>query len=164
MSIICCARPLWRFVCAWRSATEDGSSQPPGQALGTWVATALARDGRDLLLALETETCLTIVCELASETTFAAQWKQALAAAFADLAVPLIWLTPDACSPRLRSIEGGPLDTRLATAAFVCDTELHFHTDLRLVQARLNEFPYDHPPHYVPAIAVRRLFGIGRRS
>ncbi|HTL45404.1 MAG TPA: hypothetical protein VL262_13765 [Vicinamibacterales bacterium] len=148
---------------AWRAATEDGSSQPPGQVLGTWVATALARDGCDLLLALETETCLTIVCELGSETTFAGRWKQALEAAFAELAVPLARLTPDVCSPRLRAIAGGPLDTRLATAAFVCDTELHFHTDLRLVQAQLNEFPFDHPPHYVPAIAVRRLFGTARR-
>jgi len=128
--------------------------------LGTWIATALARDGRDLLLAVETETCLTIVCELGSETTFAGQWKQALEGAFADLAVPLVLLAPDAYSPRLRPFERGDLDTRLATAAFVCDTELHFHTDLRVVQAQLNAFPYDQPPHYVPAIAVRRLFGI----
>jgi hypothetical protein len=163
MSIMCCARPLWRFVRAWRSAAEDGAPQPPGQVLGTWVATSLARDGCDLLLALETETCLTIVCELGSETTFAGRWTQALEAAFAELAVPLARLTPDVCSPRLRAIAGGPLDTRLATAAFVCDTELHFHTDLRLVQAQLNEFPFDHPPHYVPAIAVRRLFGTARR-
>lgn len=158
--MIRCARPLWRFVRAWRSAIEDGPPEPPGQVLGTWVATALARDGRDLLLAVETETCLTIVCELGSETTFAGEWKHALEAAFADLAVPFLLLTADACSPCLRPFEGGHLDTRLATAAFVCDTELHFRTDLRVVQAQLNEFPYDHPPHYVPAIAVRRLFGI----
>lgn len=160
MSIVVCAPPLWRFVRAWRSASADRHPTMPPGALGLWAATALTRGGRAIVLSVEIETYLTLVCDLGSESTFPRQWKQSLEAAFEDMQVPLARLRSDTCAPRLQPVDDGRLDSVLASVEFVCDTELHFQSDLRVVQRRLNDFPHDHPPDYVPSIAVRRLFGL----
>ena len=101
------------------------------------------------------------MCELGSETTFNGRWKQALEAAFEDMKVPLACLPADVV-PRLQRIKDDAWDRTLDAVEFVCDTELHFQSDLRIVQRELNEFPHDHPPHYAPVVAVRRLFGLRR--
>jgi hypothetical protein len=160
VSIIMCAPPLWRFVRAWRTASAEPDPAVSAGTLGRWAATALTRGARDILLGVETATCLAIVCELGSETTFTRRWKQALEAAFEDMRVPLACLPGDVCVPRLQRIKDEAWDRTLDAVEFVCDTELHLQSDLRIVQRELNEFPHDHPPHYVPVVAVRRLFGL----
>jgi hypothetical protein len=50
------------------------------------------------------------------------------------------------------------LHEALETVDFVCGIELEYHTDLRVVQRRLNDFPHPLPPDCVPEVAVRRLF------
>lgn len=157
MALLLCSPALWRFVRAWRSANRGEAPAGSGGVLETWSATVLTSGIRDIVLGVEHETWLSLVCELGAETTFAARWRQALDAAFEDMRLPLTDGAREARVPRLQAAENGQFEPALAAAAFVCDTELHYQSDLRIVQRRLNEFPHDHPPDYVPVIAVRRL-------
>ena len=161
MPLVLCSPPLWRLVRAWRSAESGAAADSVGGGtLATWSATVFRRGARDILVSVEMETWLTLVCELGSETTFPARWKQSLATAFEDMRVPLPGSLREHSVPRLRKADDDRQDASLASVGFVCDTELHFQPDLRIVQRRLNEFPHDHPPHYVPLIAVRRLLAL----
>lgn len=92
---------------------------------------------------------------------FAASWKSALATILEDLDVPTarISLESGVASFRLEPLADERAAAMLAAVEFVCDTELYYQPDLRIAQRRLNEFPHDHPPHYAPITAIRRLFG-----
>jgi hypothetical protein len=163
MPIIMCSATMWRFVRLWRSAQSKPRAPGGAAVLGPWAATVFSDTRRDLVLSVETRTCLTVICRFGAEGTFPAAWSTALRAALEDLAVP-----PD----RIAAEVGARTDLRLerltddrfrdvlGTIEFVCDTELFFDKDVRVVQRNLNEFPHDHPPDYVPFVAVRRLFGM----
>ena len=159
VAILQCSPALWRFVRAWRFADAGAPSGGSADALAVWSATVLTRGARDIVLGVEQHTWLALVCELGAETTFAGRWKQALELAFDDMRLPLTDQVRGAGVPRMHRAEEGRIEAALSSAAFVCGTELHFQPDLRIVQRRLNEFPHDHPPDYVPAVAVRRLLG-----
>lgn len=152
---------MWRFVRAWRSARGRPVAHVK-RALGPWAATVIDGSRGELVLAVECQTCLTLLFELGAEATFASAWKSALTASLHDISIPAARIGDEA-APRAFRLEPC-VDERsnvmLSAVEFVCDTELHYQSDLAIVQRRLNEFPYDHPPDYAPITAVKRLFGV----
>jgi hypothetical protein len=161
MPTIRCAPALWRFVRAWRSVhgpQTDGAES----RLGPWDATVIAARQAELVLAVESRTCLALVFELGAEATFAAAWKRALTAVLHELGVApaRIALEIASTSFRLETLRDPPATAMLADVRFVCETELHYQSDLRVVQCRVNEFPHNHPPDYTAADAIRRVFEV----
>ena len=154
---------MWRFVRAWRSAGGKPIAEVP-TALGPWAATVIKSRRHELVLAVEHHTCLALIFELQAETTFAAAWKSALATTLREFDVPPPRIAHEtgAGAFRLEPLADERSMAMLAAVAFVCETELHYQTDLAIVQRRLNEFPHDHPPDYAPMIAIRRLLGTHR--
>jgi hypothetical protein len=130
--------------------------------LGPWAAT-IVRDGtRDLVVSVEAQTYFTVVCALTAETGFPAAWRQALAFALEDVRVAPERIAIEAAAPihlRFERLADAAMREVLKTVDFVCETELCYHTDLRVIQRNLNEFPHNNPPDYVPLLAVRRLLG-----
>ena len=135
--------------------------QLPGVRLGSWAATKCRFDRRDLVIALEQRTYLTLVFPLAPRTGFRARFADALAALLADLGVP-----EDVVHAERSAIDFEPFsrlaDRKLVGALddveFVCGIELSYHDDLRRVQRNLNEFPHAGLDVYVPLAAIARMF------
>lgn len=157
---IACSPAMWRFVRAWRSACGKQVAETQ-TALGPWAATVIERGRGELILAVEYQTCLALLFELKAEATFAASWKTTLTRSLSDLDVPpaRVMRETSAGSFRLEPLVDERSAAMLAAVEFVCATELHYQSDLAVVQRRLNEFPHDHPPDYAPSSAIRRLFG-----
>ena len=162
MATVLCSPALWRFVRAWRCA----GGAPPGRGssgvFGPWTATTIPTGRCEIVMAVEHRTYMALVCDLGAEATFRAAWNRSLLTAFEDMQVPIARVAPAACTPPLfEPLKDERFTAILAAVEFVCRTELHYCSDLRVIQRRLNEFPHDHPPDYAPIAAVRRLFGIG---
>jgi hypothetical protein len=157
-----CAAEMWRYVRAWRSACPAADG-PDGDALGGWAATVVRSRRGEVIVSIETQTYLTVLCELTAESTFPGVWTRALRTSLEDMRVPA-WRIARALvrarELRLEPLEDDTLSQALAVVEFVCETELYYEPDLRVAQRRLNEFPHDHPPDYAPMVAVRRLFGV----
>jgi hypothetical protein len=154
-----CTPALWRLVRAWRAARGHDPG-PPRTRLGPWTATTLVNRSAELMLAVERHTCLTLVFELGAEATFAAGWKRALTAALQHLGVPSARIEEEASGApfRFERLAGDASSAVLSAVEFVCETSLHYHSNLELVQCNLNEFPHDHPPDYTATAAIRRMF------
>jgi len=150
---------MWRFVRAWRAVRTADDSAQSGE-LGPWAATVISFRQRELLLAVESRTYLTLVFALGSESTFPTAWRRALRAALDDIHVADARAADESCPKplRLQPLVDDRLAAMLADVEFVCGTELPYHADLRIAQRRLNEFPYNLPPDYAPTMTVRRLF------
>ena len=156
-----CSRAMWRFVRAWRSACGRQVAQPY-TALGPWAATVVESRRPELILSVEHHTCLALVFELGAEATFAAAWKAALMTSLSDLNVSPAHIAHEtgAAAFRLEPLVDERSAGMLAAVEFVCATELHYQSDLVVVQRRLNEFPHDHPPDYTAMAAIRRMFRV----
>jgi hypothetical protein len=142
-------------------ARTAGQRRLRGIRLGSWAATRRRFGGRDLVLALEQRTYLTVVFPLWPRAGFRARFADALAAALADLDVP-----EDLATPERGAIDAAPLallgDRTLVRSLddveFICGIELMYHDDLRRVQRNLNDFPHPRRDPCVPVAAVARLF------
>jgi hypothetical protein len=118
-------------------------------------------DGRPLILAVESTTNLTLVCQAAPEREFRAVFAAALAQALEDLGVP-----PHMAATDVAAIEVLPfasLSDRAVTASlrdleFHAQVEFDYSDDLRHVQRNLNDLPRPNRQPYVPAEAVALLF------
>ena len=114
-----------------------------------------------MVLAIDAGTYLTIAVPFGDVATLHDGFGVALGAALEDLGV-----SSTQTAIEIAAVKGMPfarladktLRKALDTVEFVCGTELPYHNDLRVVQRNLNEFPHPLPPHYVPSVAVRRLF------
>jgi hypothetical protein len=111
---------------------------------------------------MEAQTCLTLVFPYGERDVFQNGFFEALTWALEDLlnvqhvaTSKLVPVTP----VTLSRLEDARLREALRAAEFICAIERMYHDDLRRVQRHLNQFPHDCPPDYVPADAVRRLFG-----
>jgi len=163
MPTMMCSAAMWRFVRLWRCAQLKPRVVTAAAVLGPWAATVFRDERRDLVLSVETRTCLTVICRFGAEGTFPAAWTAALRGALEDLAVPPDRIAAEVgarADLRLERLADDRFRDVLGTIEFVCDTELYYDRDVRVVQRNLNEFPHDHPPDYVPLVAVRRLFGM----
>ena len=131
-----------------------------GVALGSWAAKAVTIDGRDLVLAVNERTYLTLVFPLEPDA-FRENFAHALLEALEDCGVPPHVARAESAAiafEPLASMARGALPKALATVEFFCGIELEYHTDLRTVQLNLNEFPHADIEHHVPRLAVKHLF------
>ena len=159
--ILCTQKLLKALDIPGQPARTVGQRRLRGLRLGNWAATRRRFDGRDLVMALERQTYLTLVFPLWPRAGFRARFADALAAALADLGVP-----ENLAAPERGAIDAAPialladrtLVTSLDDVEFICGIELMYHDDLRRVQRNLNDFPHPRRDPCVPADAVARLF------
>jgi hypothetical protein len=159
--ILCTQKLLNALDIPRQPARTAGQRRMCGTRLGNWAATRRRFVGRDLVMALEQRTYLTLVFPLWPRAGFRARFADALAAALEDLGVP-----EDLATPERRPIEAAPLALladrtllrSLDDVEFICGIELMYHDDLRRVQRNLNDFPHPRRDPCVPVEAVARLF------
>jgi uncharacterized protein DUF6933 len=165
MSTIMCSQRMWRLVRKWKSMPSVEATN--GAILRRWAATVCSEDGRKLVIAVEASTYLTIVFPFATASEFHDSCAGALAVLLQDIGVPAERISIEVAamlSAPLSRLPSGDLRKALETMEFVCGIELGYHTDLRIVQANLNEFPHAPPPHYVAVHDARRAFGLPDRD
>jgi hypothetical protein len=161
---ILCTRRLWRLVKSTTFPERRPMSTAARHRLGPWAGTISKEDERTLILAMDLGTALTLAFVVADVADLHDRFAEALGSALEDLQVPPeAILLETAAVKRLpvRPLSDASLRERLETVDFVLGIELSYATDLRIVQRRLNEFPHDLPPHYVPAVAARSLLTHG---
>lgn len=158
-----CSQRLWRRVRLWPVSAAPITSRVAGCRLGPWAATVSTEDDRQPVLAIDVGTYLTVAFPLGAALGFHDGFGIAVGAALEDLGV-----APSQIQIEVEAVKTLPLSRLvdaslrkpLETIDFMCGVELAYHTDLRVVQRRLNDFPHALPPDYVPIAAVRRLFGL----
>jgi len=164
-----------RIMCTQKLLHALGKRRlPPGEAtqpqlltvrLGGWAATYHRFDRRDLVIAVDERTYLTLVFPLAPRAGFRSRFAAALTAALEDFGVP----EDVACAERA-AIDAEPLARlvnrtlirSLDDVEYICGIELLYHDDLRQVQRNLNEFPHPGRDPCVPVEAVARMFAAPR--
>ena len=133
----------------------------PGVMLGSWVA-KMFRDGdRDLVIALNERTYLTIVFSLVPRERFSTELASAMSKALRDLGISERIVRAEAAAVELMPLgrlERGELADVLDDVQSFCEMELDYHTDLRVVQRNLNDVPHPNRDPCVPLAAVRELF------
>jgi len=162
MALIMCTQKLLNALGnRGRPLGEAVEPQLPGVRLGSWAATVCRFGRRDLVIAIDQRTYLTLVFPLAPRAGLRARFADALAALLTDLGMP-----EDVVRAERSAIAFEPLarlaDRKLVGSLddveFVCGIELMYHDDLRHVQRNLNEFPHPGRDPCVPLEAVARMF------
>jgi hypothetical protein len=165
-SILCSPR-MWRMVRCWHLRGQPSGPAIAGCRLGPWAATVSEEDDRKPVLAIDVGTHLTVAFPLGKPSEFHTGFAAALGAALEDLDVASEQIAIEQAAVTtlsLARLTDARLRETLNTVSFMCGLELSYVTDLRTVQRRLNDFPHDLPPYYVPEAAVRSLFGVPWRD
>lgn len=162
MARIMCTQKLWkRLGNVSRAPSPIAGPRISGASLGPWAAKVFRYNRRDLVIALDERTYLTVVFPLAPRTQFRSSFANAVANALVDLGV-----AKSIVRSELTAIEFEPL-TRLTNRSmagslndleFHCGIELEYHDDLRRVQRNLNDIPHVNREPCVPVDAVSQLF------
>lgn len=163
--ILCTQKLLTALDMAERPIGSPRQRRLPHLRLGNWAATRRRFDGRDLVIAMEQRTCLTLAFPLWPRAGFRPRFADALAEALVDLGVP-----KGLAIPERGAIDAAPLgllaDSSLAASlddvAYMCGIELLYHDDLRRVQRNLNDFPHARCNPHVPVDGIARLFAVAR--
>lgn len=161
MARIMCTQKLWqRLGHTGRPPAQVSEPLIHGATLGSWAAKVFRRDRRDLVIALNERTYLTLVFPLAPRSEFRANFAVALTNVLRDLGVPKSTteaeLTAVALLPLARLTNRSMTGT-LNDLEFHCGIELEYHDDLRRVQRNLNDVPHVNRDPCVPVDAVSRL-------
>jgi hypothetical protein len=159
-SIMCVSSLLRRLDHPVRRRRADG--RPAGVRLGSWSAKVLVGERRELVLAVDQRTQLAVLFPLTPLEQFRQRFSDALRAMLEELGV-----TADAVAAEADAIASEPfvplddaaLRGTLRTLQYICEIELTYHSDLRVVQSNLNDFPHP-PPPFVSKLAVAQLFGL----
>ena len=133
----------------------------PGVMLGSWVAKVFRDRERNLVIALNERTYLTVVFEFVPRERFAAELAIAMSNALRDLGIPERIARAEAAAAELMPLarlDRGEIADVLDDVQFFCEMELDYHTDLRVVQRNLNDVPHPNRDPCVPLAAVRELF------
>ena len=135
-----------------------------GVSLGPWWAMVFACDGRELVIALDQRTYLTVVFPFAPGKQFRVNLSQALRLVLGDLRLPEPVVRAESAAVEFGSL--GRLNDRtvidvLNDVQFFAELELSYHDDLRIVQWNLNQVPHPNRDPCVPIDAVRRLYESG---
>jgi hypothetical protein len=163
-----CTRKLWRALGhGGQPPPHAAPSLIPGVALGGWAAKVFRSEGRDLVVALEQRTYLTLAFPLAPRTSFRANFATALGAILSDLGVPDELVQAESAAVDFMPLTR--LTDRILTGSlndieFHCGIELLYHDDLRRVQRNLNDIPHVNREPCVPVDAVAQLFSTARPS
>ena len=154
---------MWRLVKSWKRVGEESASTAAGCRLGPWAATVSREDERTPVLAIDVGTYLTVAFALGNQASFHRAFADALGSALEDIGVAPERIEVEMAAVTtlpLRPLADAGLRDALKTVDFMCGLELAYATDLRTVQRRLNDFPHNLPPYFVPEAAVRSLFGL----
>ena len=163
MACIMCSGKLWRQLgYAGRSRRAVPEHFMPGVALGSWAAKLFTDQGRDLILALDTRTGLTLVFPFAPEAQFRSNFASALTDALHDAGV-----APATVRVESAAVEFAPfvfLRNRVLTESlnhvqYFSELEFCYHEELRIIQRNLNQLPQPNRDPCVPIAGIRLLFG-----
>lgn len=165
MARIMCTQRLWqRLGHAGRPPTQVPEPLIHSVALGSWAAKVFRIDHRDLVIALNEGTYLTIVFPLAPRGEFRANFASAVANALEDLRLPEDIVRSESAAVEfepLARLTNRSMTGTLNDLEFFCGIELSYHDDLRKVQLNLNEIPHANRDPCIPREAVYRLFAMG---
>ena len=160
---IMCSQRMWRIVRSWKLPGGAPDVSLTGCRLGPWAATISREDERVPVVAIDLATYLTVAFPLSDPVSFHGGFADALSYVLEDVGATSERIAIEAAAVRtlpLRLLKDADVRAALNTVDFMCGLELSYATDLRVVQRRLNEFPHNLPPHYVPEVAARSLFSL----
>ncbi len=162
MARIMCTRKLWHRL-GHEGDPPSQVSEPRihGVLLGSWAAKVFRLDRRDLIIALNERTYLTVVFPLAPHRGFRSNFERAVAEVLEDLRLPEEIVRSESAAVAfepLARLTNRSMTGTLNDLEFHCGIELSYHDDLRTVQLNLNEIPHVNRDPCVPIDAVRRLF------
>jgi hypothetical protein len=167
MPRIMCNQTLWRALpAAARRAGNVAEVSLAGLVFGGWAAKSFRYDGRDLVVAVEDRTHLTLVCPFGHGTDLKASLADALHGVLTDLHVAREHVVAEAATIDFRPLirlADRRLAAKLNDVQFYCELELGYHEDLRRVQLNLNELPHPERDPCIPREAVVNLFATIRR-
>lgn len=162
MARIMCTQKLWRRLGnVGRAPPNVPEPLVPGVSLGSWAAKVFRFERRDLVIALNERTYLTIVFPLAPRTTFRSNLANALADALEDLGMSQAIVRAESGAVEfepLARLTNRTMNGTLNDLEFHCGIELEYHNDLRTVQRNLNDIPHVNRDPCVPVDAVSQLF------
>ena len=162
MARIMCTQTLWRRLGKQGRASLRVVDAPiPGVTLGSWAARIFKDRGRDLVLAMEQRTYLTLLFPLLPVDEFRSHFAQALSHGLLDLGVPATVARIECAAIEfqpLTRLEDHVLRERLEGVDYMCGIEFAYHSDLRIIQRNLNEMPHPNIDPCTPVEAVRSLF------
>jgi hypothetical protein len=162
MARIMCTQKLLRAL-QRRSprAVEAHDRLVSGTVLGNWAATLSRLNRRDLVIALNERTYLTLVFPLMPREAFRSNFASALGQVLDDHGVERETAVRECAEvevARLASLADPALATALDNAEFICSLEAACDNDLGSVQARLNDFPHPNRDPCAASEAVILLF------
>lgn len=169
MARIMCTQTLWRRL-GNRSRPPEKVDEPllHGAALGSWAAKVFKDAGRDLVIALNERTCLTLVFALPEPSEFRSRFAASLIAILKDLHLPTRVISGEANAIQfepLASLPNGELKNALDNAQYLCELDLFDLTDLHAIQLHLSEYPHNGTPDPgSPIEAVQELFRVAIRA
>ena len=162
MARIMCTQRLWRALGQpARPPLQVDEPLITGVALGSWAAKVFRHDRRDLVIALNERTYLTLVFPLAPRRQFRTSFSGALSAVLEDLHLPESIARAESSAVEfapLARLTNRSMTGTLNDLEFHCGIELEYHDDLRRVQLNLNEMPHANREPCVPMTAVAQLF------
>jgi hypothetical protein len=165
MPQIMCGQNLWRALGPARQARQASAPAVEIEAgrLGNWAAIISPSDAPGLAIAMNERTRLTLVFPFAaSAAVFRRRFQTALVQALHDHRIPENVILVECAAlkrmPLVRLVRQDTLREALSHVAFICAIELSHHSNLRLVQWNLNDFPHNVDPG-VPHEAVVALLG-----
>lgn len=162
MAYIMCSGKLWRQLgYAGRSTRRLPDHIVPGVALGSWAAKMFTDQGRELVLALETRTCLTLLFPLAPDAQFRSNFASALTDALHDAGVAPAVVRMESAALEfapLVFLRNSALTESLNHVLYFCELEFFYHEDLRIIQRNLNRLPRPNLDPCEPISAVKALF------
>jgi hypothetical protein len=160
-----CTQTLWRRL-GNKGRPPQSVDEPllHGAALGSWAAKVFKDDDRDLVIALNERTRLTLVFALSHPSEFRSRFASALTAILRDLHIPLRIAAGEANAIQfepLACLAPGEMKDALDDAQYLCELDLPYLTDLRAIQLHLSEYPHAGTPDPgCPIEAVQELFRV----
>jgi len=157
-----CTQKLWRRL-GYMGRPPSEISEPVlhGVSLGSWAAKVFRYYRRDLVIALNERTYLTVVFPLAPRVRFRSNFAAALADVLEDLGVSALIVRTESAAVEfepLARLTNRSMTGTLNDLEFHCGLELEYHDDLRTVQRNLNDIPHANRNPCVPVDAVGQLF------
>lgn len=161
MAVIRCKGRLWQRMGARRETLGVDSTPFAGVLLGSWGA-KLFRDGeRYLVVAVNDRTYLTAVFPFAGRARFTGDLAAAAGMALRDLGIAEAIVRAETAALEFMPVArlgAEELAHVLDDVQYMCEIELCYQTDLRVVQRNLNDFPHPNRDPCVPLEAVHELF------
>jgi hypothetical protein len=162
MKAMYCTQTLWRVLGPnhrRRKAAPSPSGTAP-TALSAWAATHVRNDRKNLILALNQATYLTVVFPLIPRERWRGAFAAALVAILEDLQIPEPTIEREIASVAslaLAQLKSRPMRDALAYAKYICEIEFFYLDDLRRVQRNLNALPHGGIGGHLPSDAATRL-------